>query len=293
MAMSGYTLIDSTDTIKPPFHLLPDQTTVLDWLASKGKRFEIYVDARPIADVGPPSNLLLMKSQWKHVLSHGHALDELQDDWQGAGPAPDVIYCEPFYNDFATAIGQHGNCNHPPLPLAYGEDFLERVYETLTSNPAKWAKTMLVVCYDEHGGFFDHVTPPAQPYAMPQGGGWLDKTPFATLGVRVPGLIVSPLVESASCFNGLLDHTSILQLVVDRFGAPADLAFFRDAGARKGAGIQSLAATLTRNAPRTDIPAVPDAPRLAVGATGTTPAITDLARMFRAIMADRPARAGG
>ena len=289
MALSGYTLIDSTAVIKPPFHLLPDQTTVFDWLAHKEKHFEIYVDARPIADVGAPSNLLLMKSQWGHVIEHGHALDSLAADWNSGDAAPDVIYCEPFYNDFATAIGLHGNCNHPPLPMAYGEDFLARVYAALTSNPTKWARTMLVICYDEHGGFFDHVMPPAMNYSMPRRGGWLDVSPFTTLGIRIPGMIVSPLVEPGSCFKGLLDHTSILQLMVDRFGDAGDLAYFGDAVARKSAGVQSLASTLTRDAPRADVPAVPGAP--APSGTGTTPPITDLGRMFRGVIADKPGKA--
>src|SRR5579863_2881053 len=99
MALCGNTLIDSTAVIKPPFHLLPDQPTVFDWLGSKGKRFDIYVDAKLIADVGAPSNLLLMKSQWGHVISHARTLDSLAGAWQGSGAAPDVIYCEPFYND--------------------------------------------------------------------------------------------------------------------------------------------------------------------------------------------------
>jgi phospholipase C len=288
MALCGNTLIDSTAVIKPPFHLLPDQPTVFDWLGSKGKRFDIYVDAKLIADVGAPSNLLLMKSQWGHVISHARPLDSLAAAWQSADAAPDVIYCEPFYNDFATAIGLHGNCNHPPLPLAYGEDFLARVYGALTSNPKKWARTVLVVCCDEHGGFFDHVAPPSMTYGMPRGAAWLDTTPFKTLGVRIPGIVVSPLVEPRTCYKGLLDHTSILQLMVDRFGDAADLAYFGDASARKNSGILSLASTLTRAAPRTDAPRLPPPP--VPSGPGTTPTITDLGRMFRGVMADKPAK---
>ena len=73
---------------------------------------------------------------------------------------------------------------------------------------------MLVICYDEHGGFFDHVAPPGMKYQPPLDSVWLDPRPFTTLGVRVPGIVVSPLVEAGSCFSGLLDHTSILQLLV-------------------------------------------------------------------------------
>jgi phospholipase C len=290
MAISGYTLIDSTSNIKPPFHLLPDQMTVFDWLESKGKNFEIYVDASAIADVGPPSNLLLMKSQWKHVVGRGHPLDHFAASWDSANPAPDVVYCEPFYNDFATALGLHGTCNHPPLPLAYGETFLKRVYEILTSNPAKWAKTMLVVCYDEHGGFFDHVAPPGMECKPRTGHNWVDPNPFTTLGVRIPGLVVSPLVEAKSSYDKLLDHTSILQLIVDRFGGPDDLALFGDAAARKDNHVTSLADVVTRAAPRPNsVIQLPKPP--SVLGPGTTPAITDLGRMFRGVIADKPAKA--
>jgi phospholipase C len=287
MSLSGTTFIDSTSALKPPAHLLPDQPTLFDWLESKDVPFELYVDAKPITDVGPPSGLLLMKSQWKHVARHARTLDALQARWQSAAPAPSVIYCEPFFNDFAIAIGLHGNCNHPPLPVAFGEDFLRRVYLALTSNPAKWARTMLVICYDEHGGFFDHVRPPTMRYELPAAGRWDDPSPFETLGVRIPGMVISPLVDPTSAFHGLLDHTSILQLLVDRFGRPEDLSFFGDAPARKSNGVLSLSQILTRDTPRLDIPQVPAAP-VVTGGVATTPAITEVARMFRAVIADRP-----
>jgi phospholipase C len=290
MAMSGYTLIDSTGTIKPPFHNLPDQTTVFDWLLQKKKQFEIYVDSAFIPLVGVPSNLLLMKSQWPTVKAFAHPFGEFAKTWQSGDRAPDVLYFEPFYNDIATALGEHGDCNHPPLPLAYGEDFLKRVYTTLVSNPEKWKKTMLIICYDEHGGFFDHVAPPGMKYSAPPKNTWLKPDAFPTLGVRVPGIVVSPLAGVGKCFSGLLDHTSILQLMVDRFGTPNDLAFFHDAVPRKNNRVLSLAETITESAPRPDIPGVPDAPK-AVG-PGTTPAITDIGLMFRGVMADKPALVG-
>src|SRR4051812_49407428 len=229
MALSGTTMIDSTDGITPVVKPLPRQNTVFDWLAAKRKTLEIYGDAKSIGDGAAGSFLLLMDSQWKH-LEHAHTLDALQSRWQAAGKAPDVIYCEPFYNDFATAVGTHGNCNHPPLPMAYGEGFLKRVYEALTSNLEKWKRTMLVVCYDEHGGFFDHVAPPRMTFLPPPGSRWTSPTPFNSLGVRVPGIVVSPFVRQGACFSGLLDHTSIQQLMVDRFGSSEDLAYFGDAG---------------------------------------------------------------
>ena len=286
MALCGTTFIDSTSVVKPPLHLLPDQHTIFDWLADKGKKFSIYVDAAPVANVGPPTNLLLMRSQWKH-LPQAHTLDVLEATWKTSAPAPSVIYCEPFYNDFAIAIGMHGNCNHPPLPVGFGEHFLRRVYQALTSNPAKWKRTMLVICYDEHGGFFDHVVPPPMPYQEPAGGQWLNKAGFTTLGIRVPGIVVSPLVSAASAYHGLLDHTSILQLMVDKFGSAADLAYFGDAAARKANGVHSLADALDLATPRNDFIQLPDAPSPG-GSSATTPALNDVSKLFRAVMAEKP-----
>jgi len=288
MAVSGYTLIDSTAGIKPPFHLLPDQRTVFDWLKSSGTDFEIYVDAAHIDNLGVPSNMLLMKSQWELLITNSAPLSELQARWSSAEAAPGVIYCEPFYNDFATALGMHGNCNHPPLPMAYGEDFLKRVYETLTSNPAKWARTVLIICSDEHGGFFDHVAPPPMNYAPPPGNQWTNPASFTTLGIRIPGLVISPLVDAASAYHGLLDHTSILQLLVDRFGSPGVLDGFGDAASRKAKGVQSIADVLTRPAPRADVPGVPAAPT--PSGNPITPPVSDLGRMFQGVYADQPAK---
>jgi phospholipase C len=291
MALSGTTMIDSTNGVDPISNPLPPQNTVFDWLAAKGKSFEIYGDARSVADAAAGSFLLLMQSQWKH-LDHAHTLDTLQSRWRAPTKAPDVIYCEPFYNDFATAIGTHGNCNHPPLPMAYGEDFLKRVYEALTSNPAKWKKTMLVICYDEHGGFFDHVTPPRMTLPPPAGSRWTSQAPFTSLGVRIPGIVVSPFVPKGACFNDLLDHTSIQQLIVDRFGSSADLAYFGDAAARKRSRVVSLAQTLTATTPDPTVLALPAAPTIP-GGWATSPMISEIAKLFRWALANfRVQRAG-
>ncbi len=290
MALSGETLIDATPG---SLTLFPTQHSVLDYLAKKSLDFEIYVDAQSIRDVGVPSNLLLMPSQWLHVIEHGHVLDSLAANWQSSYRAPQFIYCEPFYNDFATVLNQHGNCNHPPLPVGYGEDFLRRVYVALTSNPAKWARTVLVICYDEHGGFFDHVPPPAMSYAPPAGNKWTIQSPFSTLGVRIPGMVVSPLVEAGSACHLLFDHTSILQLVVDRFGQPADLAQFGQTLARKTDAknpVQSLSSALTRTSPRADVLSGLVPPTVQTG-FATTPAISALGKLFSEVIAAKPAAA--
>ena len=172
---------------------------------------------------------------------------------------------------------------------------MRRVYQALTSNPAKWQKTVLIICYDEHGGFFDHVAPPHMPYAPPAGNHWTTQAPFSTLGLRIPGLVISPLVDPRSSSHLLFDHTSILQLLVDRFGEPADLAFFGQAMARKNNrtnAIQSLTSVLTRTAPRTDDILTGLTSPVVQTAAATTPPISQLGQLFREVLAKKPARAG-
>jgi phospholipase C len=82
-----------------------------------------------------------------------------------------------------------------------------KTYTALVKSP-NWSKTMLVVTYDEHGGFFDHVPPPAARD---------DKPAFRSYGVRVPALVISPWTERTSVSNVLYDHTSIIKTILLRF----------------------------------------------------------------------------
>jgi phospholipase C len=256
MAVSGYTLIDTTNVI-PVLKWLPNQTTILDWLAQKRLPFDIYVDAPFIVGAGRPSNFLLMPSQWQHLQDNTYALNELGARWRGPGKAPAVIYCEPYYDTAAKPLGGHGNCNHPPLPVTFGEEFLSRVYRALTSNADRWERTILIVYYDEHGGFFDHVKPPRYDYPPPPHAVWKDREPFHTLGIRVPALVISPYAAKRSVCHETLDHSSLLQLVVERFGAAGDLTFFGDAARRKEEGNVSSVLTALSNDKRADIIPLP------------------------------------
>ena len=75
---------------------------------------------------------------------------------------------------------------------------------------------LFIVDYDEHGGFFDHVIPPSIPTTPPSGARYV--SPFTTLGVRVPGYLISPFVKSGFASQNLLDHTSVLKLLGEKFG---------------------------------------------------------------------------
>src|SRR5205814_1999562 len=78
---------------------------------------------------------------------------------------------------------------HGPADIKDGQELVLAVYHALATSP-QWEKTLLVIFYDEHGGFFDHVAPPDAPDDDPQ--------MFGRYGVRVPALIVSPWIEPRS-----------------------------------------------------------------------------------------------
>ena len=120
-------------------------------------------------------------------------------------------------------------CEHPALPPALGAQGILQVLDILTSNPAVWEKTALIISYDENGGFFDHVTPPTAPAGTPGEYLTVPISGLSTadgiagpigLGYRVPGLVVSPYARGGLVASEVFDHTSQLRLVEKRFGVP-------------------------------------------------------------------------
>jgi phospholipase C len=129
-----------------------------------------------------------------------------------AGKLPSVSWVDPRFKDLRV-LGPDSNDDHPPSDVLAGQDLVLTIYHALSSAPS-WPKTLFVIIYDEHGGFYDHVTPP----------GAVDDHPgFQRLGVRVPALLISPLVAQGSCSTVLLgpefhfDHTSIIKTILARF----------------------------------------------------------------------------
>jgi phospholipase C len=140
--------------------------------------------------------------------------DFLQDCRTGRLPA--VSYVDPAYTLPVLGLGSD---DHPPSDIRAGEWFLSQVYTAVTTSPA-WARTLLVITFDEWGGFFDHVPPSRAPDVDPR---------YSLRGFRVPTLLVSPFARRGHVDHGLFDHTSILRLIEWRFGLPALSA--RDAAA--------------------------------------------------------------
>jgi phospholipase C len=128
-------------------------------------------------------------------------------------------------------VGSVLTSDHPPSPSIFGENILSLIVSALTANPALWAKTVLLVTYDENGGFFDHVAPVTAPLGTPCEYVTAPAIPDPTvtgsptitgpigLGFRVPMLIISPFSRGGFVSSDLFDHTSVLRFLETLFGA--------------------------------------------------------------------------
>jgi len=130
-----------------------------------------------------------------------------------SGHLPSVAWVDPNFKDLKL-YGGDSNDDHPPSDVRNGQELVLTVYHALAIGP-QWETTMLVITYDEHGGFFDHVAPPQAPDD--------DPNMFGQYGIRVPAIVVSPSVARGSASHTLFDNTSIIKTILLRFCGPADL----------------------------------------------------------------------
>src|SRR5215212_2176462 len=106
-------------------------------------------------------------------------------DHAASGDLPAVSWIDPNFVDYAVTGPRESNDDHPPSDLMAGQDLVLKLYNAVVNSPA-WSKTLLVITYEEHGGFFDHVEPEEAA----------DDNPiFRQYGVRVPALVISPWTE--------------------------------------------------------------------------------------------------
>jgi phospholipase C len=237
---------DKTHTFTSP--------TIFGLLDAAGLGWMVYgYDAEP-----------LTKSTFTQISNEAASHFGLFTDFQAAaaaGTLPAFTFLEPSWSS-------SGNSQHPNYDVALGEQLIHDVYEALRGGPG-WPQTLLVITYDEHGGCYDHVPPPwgAVPPDTSTGEFGFG---FDRFGVRVPTVLVSPLIEAGTVFRvpaggTPLDHTSVLKTVEQRWNLAALTA--RDAAA------PGFGDVLTRTTVRTDDVlagvAVPVSP-VASPAVGTT-----------------------
>jgi phospholipase C len=183
-----------------------------------------------------------------------------------AGHRANLVPVEQFFSD-----AEHGtlpnfcivdpdfqhSSEESPMDVTVGEAFAASVINAVLKSPA-WAKTVLIWCYDEHGGYYDHVPPPPSipPDSIPAqlvpgdapGG-------FDRYGFRVPAVVVSPFARPNYVSHAVHDHTSILKLVETKWNLPA--LTYRDANASNLLDCLDLRTAAFLEPPRLPAPANP------------------------------------
>ncbi|HLY12702.1 MAG TPA: alkaline phosphatase family protein, partial [Planctomycetota bacterium] len=232
--------------------------TVYSKLSDAKRTWRIYHDGLP-----QTASINDLRAEYINPFTENFRQMELfQADVQ-AGKLPDYTFIEPDYD--VSHDYQGGNSMHPRDDVRKGEGLVKAVYEQLRAS-SYWGKVLFLVVFDEHGGFYDHVVPPA---ATPPGGDEPNANPsgfaFDRYGVRVPAIVVSAytkkgtvIAQDASGDPILFDHASVYRTLADRF----DLGYLTD----RSQEATSLSVALNQDAARLD----------AASALPTLPAIADL-----------------
>jgi phospholipase C len=172
----------------------------------------------------------------------------------GGSRLPEVVFVDPRFGiDMGPEL--FGNDDQAPCNLVDGQQLIAEVYRSLAELPdGERERTLLVVTYDEHGGFYDHIPPPG---VMGHDIGEDDR--LATYGVRVPTFVCSAYAPAGESTDVLLDHASVHATIHRRFlpGVP----FL----SRRVQVATTLGAVLTRDTPRTPFPTEGLPGRFAIG----------------------------
>jgi phospholipase C len=210
-----------------------EMRTIYESLAEGGKSWTIYFGDIPVS--------LALRRLWGS-LDHFRGFEEFHEDVR-RGRLANYSFIEPRYLDF---LAWKAADEHPPHDLKMGEYLIAEVYDALRVSPY-WTKSLLVVLYDEHGGFFDRISPPV---GVPNPDGKVSNDPafdFTRLGLRVPAVLVSPFIEKGVRDPVVYEHASVPATLKKLFDLPGYLTA-RDRAARTFEGL------LTREAPRLDAP---------------------------------------
>ncbi|CAA7018380.1 unnamed protein product [Microthlaspi erraticum] len=224
------------------------QRTIFDNLDEEGIPFGIYYQSIP------PVLFYRNLRKLKYVLKF-HTYSTFKDHAK-KGKLPGYSVIENRYMD---TLFEPANDDHPSHDIYQGQKFIKEVYETLRASP-QWNETLLMITYDEHGGFFDHVPTPVRNVPSPDG--IVGPAPFLfkfdRLGIRVPTIAVSPWIEKGTVVHGPkgspfpsseYEHSSIPATVKKLFNLSTPFLTKRDEWAGTFEHILQI-----RKEPRTDCP---------------------------------------
>jgi len=228
--------------------------TIFERIEAAGKAWRVYHEG--------PAEIWCFPALWSRESrnrygDHADLLSEIRND-----QLPEYAFVEPdhgliFREAFESSDSQHP-ANNPPKSAGRdflsGEWLLHYIYTALASRRGVFEKTLLVVTYDEHGGFADHVPPPSDAVAPDDEG---KDFHFTLLGPRVPTLLVSPWIPSGlrlpnqpptETIDFTFDHCAIPRTVRELF-APGSAPL-----SRREAVASMFLPALSLDAPRPDLP---------------------------------------
>jgi len=210
------TSVGMVDDIASEHTTLPANGTIFDMLSHYGISWRDYYHT----DTNATAEVFLSDP----AVHSGNlvSIDSFFTDC-AAGTLPGFAVIDPNFD-----TGSEEN----PQDIAHGEAFAAQVVNAVMSSPA-WSSTLLVWTFDEHGGYYDHVPPPA---AIPPDSiaplvptGEPTYTGFARYGFRVPAAVISPFSIPNYVSSVVHDHTSVLAMVERKWNLPA--LTYRDANA--------------------------------------------------------------
>ncbi|NIE63649.1 phosphoesterase [Burkholderia sp. Ax-1719] len=239
--------------------------TIFNVLSEVGASWAVYSDAL----IAPSLTLTMFPTLWNAKYKPNfQRFSAFVSDCQN-NTLPQYSFIEPRFL-------LNPNDQHPPHDVYAGESFLFDIWQALSTSPA-WPETLLVITYDEHGGTYDHVLPPANAVTPDAASNPGDQNfAFDSFGVRVPAVVVSPWIAAGTVFRSPIatpyDHTSILATLRDWLAiAPADMLT-----SKRIAAAPTLAPLLTLTTPRTDLPAISAPPSTGFIATSLARPLNDL-----------------
>lgn len=225
------------------------QKTIFDSVHENGMDFGIYFQS-------VPSTLFYRNLRKLKYVFKFHLFNKFKKDAQD-GKLPNLTVLEPRFFDLK---GSPANDDHPSHDVANGQRLVKEVYETLRASP-QWNESLLVITYDEHGGFYDHVQTPYVNVPSPDGNTGPPPAffKFDRLGVRVPTIMVSPWIKKGTVISkpkgptpsSEFEHSSIPATIKKIFNLKSNFLTHRDAWAGT---FEDIVSELTT--PRTDCPEV-------------------------------------
>ncbi|XP_058759937.1 non-specific phospholipase C1-like [Vicia villosa] len=206
------------------------QRTIFDSLNDNGVSFGIYYQNIPATLFF--KSLRKLKNTGKF---HSYGLKFKRHAMKGK--LPNYVVVEQRYFDVKLSPA---NDDHPSHDVAIGQRFVKEVYEILRKSP-QWKEMAILITYDEHGGFYDHVPTPVE--GVPNPDGIIGPHPyyfrFDRLGVRVPTFLISPWIDKGTVIHGpdgptpysQYEHSSIPATVKKLFNLKSNFLTKRDAWA--------------------------------------------------------------